>query len=538
MTKGMVVAPQPEAVEAGLETLKNGGNVIDAAISAAFVQTAVDPQMCGIAGFGSMQIYMPNLGGHTAIDFHGRAPFAAVEGMWEHLIEKECEDGFGYVLKGRVNEFGYKSLTTPLTLKALHLAQQKFGKKSLSENMQAAINYCVDGFLVRPKLHAFWNAPEQAGRMARISVINEFPATSKIYLTNSGNIPAVGDIIKNLDMGNLYKRIANEGIEVFYTGEIAKLISEDMRKNGGLLTQEDLAECKIVTSSPLCGSYHGFDVTTNQLPGGGLMILEMLNILENFDLKKMGHNSAEYIATVSEAMKLATIDKDRLMGDPDFISVPIKELSSKEYAKEKAQLILSGHKANVVRETGEFLESKDTTHLVVADSDGNVVNLTHSLGSSSGVVTEGLGFMYNNCMMVFDPRKGRRGSLAPGKARFTAMCPTMLLKDGNVKLALGAPGGTTITMGVLQGILNVVDFGMSANEAVSAPRFCVTSNRIELSNRIFRSVERQLQTSGYPTYRNPASYINPRVHAIRVGETGMDGGADPVGDGMWGEVEF
>ena len=125
----MVVAPQPEAVEAGLETLKSGGNVIDAAISAAFVQTAVDPQMCGIAGFGSMQIYMPNLGGHTAIDFHGRAPFAATEGMWEHLIEKECEDGFGYVLKGRLNEFGYKSLTTPLTLKDLHLAQQKFGKK-------------------------------------------------------------------------------------------------------------------------------------------------------------------------------------------------------------------------------------------------------------------------------------------------------------------------------------------------------------------------------------------------------------------------
>jgi len=538
MVKGMVVAPQPEAVEAGLETLKSGGNVIDAAISAAFVQTAVDPQMCGIAGFGSMQIYMPNLGGHTSIDFHGRAPLAAYEGMWEHLIERECDDGFGYVLKGRVNEFGYKSLTTPLTLKAFNLAQKSFGKKSLGENMEAAIKYCLDGFLVRPRLHAFWNAPEQAGRMARISVINEFPATSKIYLTNSGNIPAIGDVLKNPDMGNLYKRIATEGIETFYTGEIAELISKDMEKNGGLLTQKDLADCKIVTSTPLCGSYHGFDVTTNQLPGGGLMILEMLNILENFNLKEMGHNSAEYIATVSEAMKLATIDKDKLMGDPGFISVPLKELSSKEYAKGKAQLIHNGNKADVVRETGELPESKDTTHLVVADSEGNVVNLTHSLGSSSGVITEGLGFMYNNCMMVFDPRKGRRGSLVPGKARFSAMCPTMLLKDGEVKLALGAPGGTTITMGVLQGILNVVNFGMSANEAVSAPRFCVTSNTIELSNRIFRSVERQLQTLGYPTFRNAASYINPRVHAIRIGESGMDGGADPVGDGMWGEVEF
>ena len=237
-------------------------------------------------------------------------------------------------------------------------------------------------------------------------------------------------------------------------------------------------------------------------------------------------------------MKIATIDKDTLMGDPEFISVPIKKLSSKSYAKDMAIKIKNGEKVNIRREISGLPESKDTTHLVVADNEGNVVNLTHSLGSSSGVVTEGLGFMYNNCMMVFDPRRGHNGSLEPGKARFTAMCPTMLLKDGKVKLALGAPGGTTITMGVLQGILNVVDFNMSAQDSVSAPRICVTSNRIEISNRIFRSVERELCDMGYSIYRNPASFINPRIHAIRIDGSNLDGGADPIGDGMSGEVVF
>ena len=262
----------------------------------------------------------------------------------------------------------------------------------------------------------------------------------------------------------------------------------------------------------------------------------MLSILEQFDLAAMGHNSARYIATVSEAMKYSTIDKDSNMGDPNFVDVPLERLKSKELAVETAAKIRAGHKANVVRMNAGAPESKDTTHLVVADTSGNIVNVTHSLGSSSGVITDGLGFMYNNCMMVFDPRPGQIGSLAPGKARFTAMCPTILLKDGVAMLALGAPGGTTITMGVLQTILNVIDFGMSAHEAVSAPRFCATSNQIELTNRIFRSVEAELNDNGYEIVRFAASYITPIVHAIRMIDGKLDGGADPAGDGMAASV--
>ena len=532
MTQGMISAPQPEAVEVGLDILKAGGNVMDAAIAAALVQTVVDPQMCGIAGFGSMQIFMPEKGGHRFIDFHGRAPMAAKANMWENLIERECDDGFGFVLKGRVNEFGYQSMTSPMTLQAFSSALDKYGTMPLSELIQPAIEYCMKGFQVRPSVHAFWMQPAQAGRMERTAVVKQLPAARKIYLNESEELLRVGDTLKNCDMGKLYQRIANERTEIFYHGDVASQIEADMQKNGGLLRKEDLAACEPVYIEPLVGSYRGFEVATNQLPGGGLMILQMLNILENFDLSMLGHNSAKFIALVVEAMKYATINKDNFMGDPNFIDVPEDKLLSKEYATMIAEKIRSGEKANVERINTGAPESKDTTHLVVADRSGNLINLTHSLGSSSGVITDGLGFMYNNCMMVFDPREGKVGSLAPGKARFTAMCPTMILKDGVAMLALGAPGGTTITMGVLQAILNVVDFGMNAQESVGAPRFCATSNTIELTNRILRSVEKDLQVSGYATTRYASSYVTPLVHAIRIIEGKLDGGADPGGGGM------
>lgn len=532
MTRCMISAPQPEAVEAGLDVFNAGGNVMDAAIAAAMVQTVVDPQMCGIAGFGSMQVFMPEMKENSFFDFHGKAPKATTPDMWEDLIERECDDGFGFVLKGKVNEFGYKSMTSPMTLQAFDTALRAYGTMPLGRLLQPAIEYCMNGFAVRPRVHAFWLQPAQAGRIERIAVVKELDTARKIYLHDDGTLLSVGDTLRNPDMGHLYQRIADEGIAVFYHGDIANEIAADMRANGGLLTTDDLADCAPTKIAPLKGRYRDFDVDTNQLPGGGLLVLQMLNILENFDLAALGHNSAKYIATVAEAMKYATTDKDEFMGDPNFLDIPLERMKGKELAAETAAKIRAGHKANVVRVNAGTPESKDTTHLVVADTAGNIVNVTHSLGSSSGVITDGLGFMYNNCMMVFDPRPGHVGSLAPGKARFTAMCPTILSKDGMPTLALGAPGGTTITMGVLQAILNVVDFGMSAQDAVSAPRFCATSNIIELTNRIFHGVERELNKNGYETRRYAASYVMPIVHAIRLRDGMLDGGADPAGDGM------
>ncbi|MEC7092705.1 MAG: gamma-glutamyltransferase, partial [Pseudomonadota bacterium] len=232
----MISAPQPEAVEAGLEAFKRSGNVMDAAIAAALVQTVVDPQMCGIAGFGSMQIIRPHDGESRFIDFHGSAPLSVTPDMWEQLIERECDDGFGFVLKGRVNEFGYTSMTTPMTLRALDQALSSYGTMSLAEVMKPAIDYCFDGFAVRPKVHAFWMQPAQAGRMERVAVVNKLPASRKIYLDDKGELLKVGDCLRNPDMGRTYQQIVEEGVEAFYSGSIADSIVADMKAHGGLLT--------------------------------------------------------------------------------------------------------------------------------------------------------------------------------------------------------------------------------------------------------------------------------------------------------------
>ncbi len=530
MAKMMVSAPQPEAAEAGLDVLKAGGNVVDAAIAAAFVQTVVDPMMCGIAGFGSMHLRLAG-GPHLLIDFHGRAPAATTPEMWEKLIVRECDDGFGFVLKGRVNEIGYQSATTPMTLRAFDEAISRFGSWSMAKALEPAIRYAEEGFAVRPAVHNFWMRGEDNGRVARIHGLTDDPATRKIYCKADGTPLAIGEILRNPDMGRTLRRIAEHGAEDFYTGAIAREIADDMAAHGGLIAAADLAACATEETGPLWLDYRGHRVATNQPPGGGLVIALMLRILERFDLAAMGHNSPDYVATVAEAMKIATAEKDARMGDPRFVDIPFAELMSDAYADAAAERIRRGEKAPVPRLGGGF-ESRETTHINVADAAGNCVSMTHSLGSSSGVVTEGLGFMYNNCMMVFDPRPGRAGSLAPGKARFSALSPTIVFKGEEPFLLVGAPGGTTITMGNLQAILNVIDFGMDAQQAVSAPRFTATSETIELTNRILRGTERDLVARGYPVKRHPFSYMMPLVHTIRRVNGELDGGADPAADGI------
>ena len=216
MPGGMVTAPQPEAVEAGLDALRAGGNAVDAAVATALVQTAVDPQMCGIAGFGAMHVYMPRRGVHTFIDFHGRAPLAARPDMWTHLLRGESEDGFGFILEGRVNEIGYGSITTPMTLKALAEALRTYGTRRLETLLEPAIAYCEDGFMVRPHVSAFWNMVATEGRAAHLELLTTIPATRRIYLKPDGTLRGVGEILKNSDMATTYRRIASAGVDDFY----------------------------------------------------------------------------------------------------------------------------------------------------------------------------------------------------------------------------------------------------------------------------------------------------------------------------------
>ena len=531
MARGIITAPQPEAVEAGAVVMQRGGNAIDAAITCALVQGVVDPQMCGIAGFGSMHLYLPKKNFHGFIDFHTRAPAAVKDDMWKDQIVGESRDGFGFFLKERQNEVGYQSIMIPGSLRAYYEAVQEHGTMDWKDVCVPAIEYAENGFVIRPHVYEFWTKKHDNGRLPTVDKMRCTNAGRSIYFDANGDLKKVGTVLKNPDMGRSLRRIAEGGADIFYSGDMAEEIAADMEANGGLLSLDDLKNYKTVRSDPLWSDYRDYRISTNQPPGGGIMVLEMLNILENFDLVAMGHNSPEYIRVVSEAMKYATIDKDTRIGDPQFVDVPFDELLDQGYAKKLATQIKAGEISHVER-LNEVPESKDTTHVCTLDADGNAVTMTHSLGMPSGVVTAGLGFMYNGCMSVFDPRPGRTGSLAPGKGRFTAMSPTVVFKGDDPHIIIGAPGGTFITMGVLQGLLNTLDFGMSISDAIAAPRFSTNSDTIDVTNRIPRFVTDELEKLGYPVARSYLSYHFSGVHAIRIDDGVWTGAADPGRDGM------
>jgi gamma-glutamyltranspeptidase/glutathione hydrolase len=413
---------------------------------------------------------------------HAPAPLAARPDMWANLIESEARDGYGFILKGRVNDIGYKSICAPANLKMYYEAHKEHGSLPWSR-------------IVEPPS----TGPRAAGRCGRTSILvgrrrrlrpraqlrahRLHAGGARALLPARRHAQAVGDAVVNRDYGQTLRAIAKGGADVFYSGEIARAIDEDMSRNDALLSIEDLKAWKTARNPPLWGDYRGYRVSTNQPPGGGVMLIEMMNILEHFDIGALEHGSTEHLRIVSEAMKRATIDKDAKVGDPRFVTVPVEELTSKAYARTLAGEIMRGVKATVPRFNSGAV-SKDTTHISVLDKDGNCFTMTHSLGMPSGVITPGLGFMYNGCMGVFDPRPGRAGSIAPGKARFSSVVPSILFKDGKPHLIIGAPGATQIAMGVLHVILNALDFDMTMVEAVSAPRFSATSDTIDISNRI------------------------------------------------------
>ncbi len=529
--QAMIVAPQPEAAEAGAEMLKAGGNAVDAGIACALVQGVVDPMMCGIAGFGSCGIYMPAKKFHGYIDAHAPAPLAARPEMWANLIESEARDGYGFILKGRVNDIGYRSICAPANLRMYYAAQRAHGALPWAQVVEPAIHWAEHGWTVRPHVHFWWADEGAMGRAPNHERLRFTPAARSLYCRDDGSPKRVGDMVINRDYAAVLRRIAEGGADVFYEGEIARAIADDMKRHDGLISLDDLKQWQPAHNAPLWGTYRDWRVSSNQPPGGGVMLIQMLNILEHFDLAGLEHNSVEYIRVVAEAMKRATIDKDRHVGDPKFVDVPIAQLISKDYAREAADEIRRGVKASVPR-FNAGTPTKDTTHISAIDKDGNCFTMTHSLGMPSGVITDGLGFMYNGCMGVFDPRPGRAGSIAPGKARFSSVVPSIVFKGDKPELIIGAPGATQIAMGVLHVVLNALDHRMTMVEAVSAARFSATSDAIDIANRIPWSTERALQGLGYEVVRSPYTFGFAAVHAIRVHPEGLDGGADPGHDGV------
>jgi gamma-glutamyltranspeptidase / glutathione hydrolase len=528
----MVVAPQAIAADIGSEVLARGGNAVDAAVTTAFAQGVLDPLNCGIGGFGSMVAYSARSGSWRALSFHGRAGALVRENMWEGLVEEEYErGGDGFRLRGYVNDVGYRSIATPGTVAGLSSALAEMGSVDWATALEPAAPLALDGYRVTPKARALFRRSALDVGLHPAARGTATPATSAIFTRDGHSLWEIGDLFVQEDYGNTLLRLSRSGPEEFYRGELAEQIVADITAGGGFVTAEDLRGYAAEWTEPLVGHYRGYSVITAPPPASGLTLVQMLQIVERFDLAKMGHNSPDHLAVLAGAMRSATRDRVLHLADPAFFPVPVDELLSDERADQAYKAIEAGEEIPVPRwlppDTG-------TTHVSVADQYGNLVALTHTLGAASGVVTPGLGFQYNNAMNCFNPFPHRPNSIAPGKARAGGIAPTVLDNGRGSKIVIGAPGGAKIANAILQVIINIVDFGMSAVEAVSATRIDCQGQAIEVEARLAQKTCEVLAQRGNEVFKSAAAYWDyPLVHAIVVDAStgGLDGGADPRGEG-------
>ena len=466
---GMVVSQEQTATLVGLSVLKKGGNAIDAAVAMGFALAVTYPRAGNLGGGGFMLVHLGETGQTVAIDYREKAPLKATRDMF---LNKN-----GEVDVERARHSIY-SCGVPGTVAGLSLALEKYGTMSLKETLAPAIKLAEDGFVVSAELRK--SLLEAKERMKKSS------ESMGVFFKNNGEPPREGEILRQKNLAWSLKEISKKGSKAFYRGAIAKKITAYMKHKGGLLTKRDLASYEAVTREPVTGSYRGYQIYSMPPPSsGGVHLIEMLNILERYPLSQYGHNSARYVHVLSETMKLAYADRSKYLGDPDFSPVPAKQLISKQYAKRLANRInpeTPTPSRYVKPGSPTHPQGTDTTHFTVADRFGNVVSNTYTLNFAygSGLAVAGTGILLNNEMDDFSAKPGtpnaygliggEKNSIAPGKRMLSSMTPTIVLKDGNLFLATGSPGGSRIITSVLQVILNVIDHKMNINEAASAPR--------------------------------------------------------------------
>jgi len=527
--KGMVVCPQPRAADVGAEVLEKGGNAFDAAIATAFAQMVVDPFMCGIGGMGTLQYFDTRGAGHGMIDFHNRAGSKVVSGMWEKDLAGRSEVS-GYTLfEDYRSELGYGAIMTPGTVVGFAETHRRLATWEWKDLLAPASRLARDGYPLAAHVRDFWARPPGPGIPDGITRLKASKACADIYLRAGDKLPDVGEIIRNPDMADTIDTLAREGAESIQGGSLASRIVEDMAANGGFVTAEDLAEYRPRAGAPVFGRYRGYTVASNPPPGSGAVLIQMLQILEHFDLRALGHGTAESLHLIASAMDYAHHDRDQYLADPDFTPVDVEFLISADRAAQHAAAIRDA--APPPRTPAS--PPSCTTHLSVRDEDGNAVSVTHTLGTGSGVVTPGLGFVYNNSMKLADPIPGRANSMMPGKARTTGMVPTMLLKDGEPVVVVGALGGSVIISAVLQTILNIVDYRMSPVEAVTVPRIHSEGSGVLVEARVEASEVAKLKAMGHAVTQSSYSFdpIMARAHVISRDDRGWRGGADPRSGG-------
>ena len=467
---GMVVSTSEIASETGRDILEKGGNAIDAAVATAF-SLAVTCPWAGNIGGGGFMVYYRSDGMVTAIDFREKAPLAA--GKLMYLDENGS-------VKDNSNHDGFLSIGVPGTVAGLYKAHRLYGRLPWFDLLKPAIELAEKGFPVTWGIHISLSDPFIQKRL------QSYETSRKKYFHGDSKSLEPGFIWKQPELAGTLRRIQKKGREGFYRGETAKKLSEFILKNGGIITEKDLEKYEAVERKPVHGTYRGFDIYSMPPPSsGGVALIEMLNMLEGFDLKAMGHNSALYIHLLSETMRRAFADRAEYLGDPDFNhDMPVDMLISKKHAAKLRNTISLSEKSESDPEFfNNSYESEETTHLCVMDRDGSAVSLTYTLEYlyGSGITADGLGFLLNNEMGDFNAipgltdDKGRIGTkpnlIAPEKRMLSSMSPTIVTRDGKPLLVIGSPGGRTIINTVLQVILNYIDHGMNIAEAIEAGRF-------------------------------------------------------------------
>ena len=464
---GMVVTSQYLASQVGTDILKMGGNAVDAAVAVGYAQAVVNPCCGNIGGGGFMTIHLAD-GTDTFINFRETAPAAASADMYLYKEGKVTKDASLY---------GYLAAGVPGTVLGMDSAQKKYGKLTRQQVMAPAIKLAQEGFVLT-----------RADTDILDTTVKRFrqdPESARIFLRKDGEALQPGDRLVQADLAETLGAISEQGPDAFYQGKIPQAVEAAAKKGGGILTAADFANYKITETAPITCSYRGYKFVSSPPPSsGGVTLCETLNVLEGYDLKSMGFNSAAYIHTLTEAMRHAYMDRNTFLGDPEFVKNPIDRLLSKSYAADiRKQIVANKATPSVEVQPGmQPHEKPETTHYSIVDHDGNAVSTTYTVNGRFGavVIAPGTGFFLNDEMDDFTVKVGEQNlyglvqgatnSIAPGKRPLSSMSPTLVTKDGKTFMVLGSPGGSRIITITLQTALNVIDHGMAPQEEVDAPR--------------------------------------------------------------------
>lgn len=521
---GMVASQEMLASRTGVEILKQGGNAIDAAVAVAFSLAVTLPRAGNIGGGGFMLVHLAKENKTIAIDYREMAPSKAKKDIF--LDEK------GDAVAKLSREHGL-AVGVPGTVMGMSLALEKYGTMTMAQVTAPAIKMAQEGISVSPDL-----AVSLAGLKRRMS---QWPSTAAIFYKADGSDYQVNDMLKQPELAHSLQLIAQKGTKGFYEGETAAKLVEAVQEAGGIMTLEDLKHYKAVEREPVRGQYRGYEVVSMPPPSsGGVHIIEMLNVLQQFPIDKFGHNTAQTIHVMAETMKHAYADRSEYLGDPDYYNVPLKQLTDKDYAQKIAsQIALNKTTPSEEIKPGNLApyESDQTTHFSVVDRWGNAVSNTYTLNFSygSGLVAKGTGILLNNEMDDFSAKPGspngyglvggEANSVEGNKRPLSSMSPTIVMKDGKPFLVTGSPGGSRIITTTLQIIMNVIDHGLNIAEASNAARVHhqLLPDELRVETSLNRDTISLLEAKGHKV--NVQSAMGS-TQSIMVTEQGIFGASD------------